>query len=464
MNPFDSLPDDPLINIFAYIPRCDLLQLSLLNRRFHNIITDTKELKLKLPLRLDFGFPITNDVMEFVRKHHFVAVELVNIDDSMWTRHTLLMDLLITGQSVESLTIISSRIVSESSFRRLINGFIPYLKKCFIGAIHLNNQSGIANVLPATIPLRTLRLVHDHHVRFFTGCVSLTTFQFDKQVGFSSNDVYEFLAQQTRLTSLKFCPQGIDLNRMVIPSVKHLSLDSSVPAVAQLIYFLPRLQTLSINIFNNRSLGAVMEAISSSHSLTTLKIWIRCPTLNNALNPVVNNSVVNLHIRDSFSTAAGWLMQMFNNTQFVGVNLSAGLLRRDQSSFLLSNNLINIIEFEPSNQSIQLYFTPSLLPADVGVFEAAIMMYVRKFAHRITGITIGNVTWLDNNPSYTLHNSFCKALLILLVNVRMVTLYNVENYRELNYFLYQIRRQRLPRRNPQTFVINHNLFDYRRPV
>lgn len=461
MNPFDKLSDDPILHIFSYLRRNDLLDVSLVNGNFRRIVTESRATMIKIPLILDFRNPIAREVIAFALSRPFKALELKNIGNNIWGSYTALMEFLQNGNSVEYLNICSSLSITPASFQRIIDGFLPNLKACTIGGVHLLNTTFELNNNPPTpnTSLKYLRIIHDQHVKFFSGCTSIYSFEiathtFPETDEVAADNIYKFLSQQKQLKRFKFRPTEMDLTRMVLPHLEHLILDCGDPDLADYIVKLPSLKSLQINIFDGFSINRIMRAISNAPKLESLDVWICCERLNTILMQFVNYNVKTLRIRDTFGTTTEWLLRSFLGVKLVTFDLRT---RQDSidKSYLLHPDMINKIEFEPSHLPLDIKFNPISAPLNVKDFESGILLFTKKFCKRIKRITVGHSTWLVNN-SYTLHNAFCIDLLINLINVEWIELFSVQHYRELNYMLYRTRKQRKPLKNPQFWFIHRN--------
>lgn len=456
MNYFEKLSDDPTLHILSYLGRNELLNVSLVNENFKRIVTESRETMIKIPLVLDFENPIPMEVIALAQKRQFRALELRNIGNNIWVNYTTLMEYLSNGSSVEYLNICSSLLITPESFQRIIDGFLPNLKGCTVGDIQLFNGSFYYNINAsiANTSLNYLHIVHEQHIKFFSGCKALRSFEVALRNIPESNYIYEFLSQQNHLLKLKFRPTEIDLDRMVFPQLEVLILDCADSAVAEYICKLPRLKCLQINIFDSLAINRIMRAIANAPRLESLNIWFHCELLCNILMQFVNYSVNTLRIRDTFGTITKWLLQSFLGVKVIKIDLRGQRHFIDQSYLLLSETF-NKIEFEPSNLSMDISFNPVTMLVDVKGFEMALLLFATKFSERIKRITVGHSNWLRNNH-FTLHNSVCIELLSILNNVLTVELFSVEHYRELNYFLYRIRQKRQPLKNPHLFIIHRN--------
>lgn len=438
MNPFEALPDDPILHILSYLPRNDLLSLTLTDTKFNRIITESRETKTKIPLMLKCNRQIgIEDVIELAHKRRFTALTMKYINVTIAEDFVELFQIL--KGSIEHLDICAFQFCDDT-FNKIIQTFLPTLKTCNIGfsGIFTPGSCSIAEV--SNYPLTSLRIGNSGMVKFFGGCTQLKSFEFRNKG--DTDYIYDFVAQQQHLEKLKCDARNVDLSRMTVVQLKELTLTHYVGSeVAEYIKKCPNLKKLHIEIFSGSPVNRIMKAICSAPKLESLGFMILYSNPTIALERLQNTSVKVLRISDG--ETVGWFLQIFRGAEVVSIDMRRDPFKHEYYANLcdpsdVTQESIDKVEFRPNEELFRIMFSPHQIPVNVHRFETAVMKFVKMFATRITSVTIGHDEWLKHR-NFKLSNSFCEELINALPRLVKLELYNIANHRDFHFFLHYNR-------------------------
>lgn len=437
MNPFETLSDDPILHIFSYLTRVDLLKLSQMDKKFYRIVTESKKTAAKIPLVVNFkgNFKLANgidEVTELTKKRRFTALKIQGVNKTIPRMFTSLLQHL--SGTVEHLDISSCKF-NEKHFRTLVQLFLPKLKTCNI-SYSVNVDYTNSDKSPSKYPLSSLVIGNSDSdiVKYFDGCKLLKSFMF----GRGTDPIFDFLSQQTRLEKLSITGNGIDFGRVNCFQLKELSIFRGVnPTVSKILQKLPKLTKLAIKISDQPMLHPTMTAICNVPELKDLNITIAFQNPAIPLERLVNHTVKKLRISDSHDgQVTCWILEIFRAVESVSLSMSSAKNFYDPSN--VPHETIDKIKYDHITGPLHIKFSPPTIPVNIERFESAVMKFAKKFpactGSFYTSITIGHQNWL-NKENFSLSNSFCEGLVNQLPNLFNLELYNVSDCVQLFSFL-----------------------------